>query len=57
MVDDCQDYGETSKVDLWFIGHRLHSLVYAERGDALRVISLRKANKREVKAYAESLGA
>ncbi len=38
-------------VAIGFIGERLHVLVYTFRGDALRVISLRKANQREVSKY------
>jgi uncharacterized DUF497 family protein len=30
---------------------RLHVLVYTKRGQALRIISLRRANSREVKRY------
>ena len=30
---------------------RLHVLVYTKRGQALRIISLRRANNREVKRY------
>ena len=34
------------------IGGRLHQLVYTMRGDATRIISLRKANSREERYYA-----
>jgi len=34
-----------------YIDERLHVLVFCMRADAVRVISLRKANSREVKAY------
>lgn len=33
------------------IGDRLHVMVFCLRGDAVRVISLRKTNQREVKHY------
>ena len=36
-----------------FIGNALHVLVFAERGERLRIISLRKASAREKKNYAE----
>ena len=49
--DDRQDYGESRFVAVGYIGHRLHVLAFTERGDKVRVISLRKANKREVKRY------
>ena len=37
-----------------YIGNRLHVAVYAMRGMRRRVISLRKANAREVRRYAEA---
>ncbi len=33
------------------IGDRLHTLVFTPREDVVHVISLRRANKREVKRY------
>lgn len=46
--------GELRHFALGFINGRLYALVYTLRGDVLRVISLRKANKREVKYYEQS---
>lgn len=43
--------GEQRYLALGHIGARLYALVYTLRGDAVRVISLRKANKREVRRY------
>lgn len=37
-----------------YIGDRLHVMVYCLRADAVRVISLRKANSREVSDYAKT---
>lgn len=37
-----------------FIGSRLHVAVYAMRGTRRRIISLRKANAREVRKHAEA---
>ena len=37
-----------------YIGHRLHVLVFTERRDRIRVISLRKANEKEIEAYAQA---
>ncbi|WP_218567114.1 MULTISPECIES: BrnT family toxin [unclassified Pseudomonas] len=34
-----------------YIGDRLHVVVFTPRGDAVHVISFRKANKREVKNH------
>lgn len=37
-----------------YIGDRLHVMVFCLRADAVRVISLRKANKREEVSYAKT---
>ena len=37
-----------------YIGDRLHVVVFCLRTEVVRVISLRKANPREVKSYAET---
>lgn len=37
-----------------YIGDRLHVMVFCFRANAVRVISLRKANKREEKSYAKT---
>ena len=50
-IDTRNDYGEERFIALGTIGERLFSLVFTVRGDALRIISLRKANKREVNSY------
>lgn len=42
------DYGEARMQALGKIGDRYHVLVYAWRDDRIRVISLRKANRREI---------
>jgi uncharacterized DUF497 family protein len=51
-ANDRRDYGETRYQALGIIGGRVHMLVFTMRGDKRRVISLRKANKRELRAYA-----
>ena len=52
IAEDCRrDYGEPRFSAIGYIGERLHVLVFTPRGDAMRVISLRKANLREVKRY------
>lgn len=53
-IDDRRDYGETRYCALGYIDHRLHHIAFTVREDTIRVISLRKANKREVKKYAET---
>jgi uncharacterized DUF497 family protein len=49
-----QAYGEIRMVGFAYIGRRLFCVVYTDRSDGRRIISLRKANNREVKRYAEA---
>ena len=49
--DDRKDYGERRFRVLGFIGDRLYAVVFTPRASKVHVISLRKANKREVKYY------
>lgn len=37
-----------------YIGNRVHVRVFCLRGDAVRIISLRKANRREELSYAKA---
>jgi hypothetical protein len=46
-----QHYGERRFQALGLIGDRLHMMVFTPRANKAHVISLRKANKREVKRY------
>jgi len=50
-VDDRHDYGETRYRGFGFLDGRLHALVFVETGTGIRVVSFRKANKREVQRY------
>jgi uncharacterized DUF497 family protein len=53
-VDDTRkDYGERRLRVLGYIGRLLHAAVITPRGDKIRVISLRRANRREERAYAK----
>lgn len=56
MVDEDtrKDYGERRFRVLGFIGERLYAVVFTPRGGKLHVISLRKANSREVKHHAKT---
>ena len=49
-----RDYGEDRIAGLGYIGDRLFYVVFVARGEERRIISLRKANQREVKRYAET---
>ena len=51
-VDSRQRYGETRFMATGLIGTRLFILIFTLRESAVRIISLRKANPREVKRYA-----
>ena len=53
ITDDRRIYGETRYVALGRIEERLHVCVYTERAGRMRIISLRKANRREEKLYEE----
>jgi uncharacterized DUF497 family protein len=50
-VDSRRNYGEPRMVATSTINGRLHILVFTQRGYTVRVISLRKANGREVIEY------
>jgi len=53
--DKRTDYGESRFISIAPISRRLFVLVWTPRGEAVRVISLRKANKREVRLYDNNL--
>lgn len=53
-LDDREDYGEDRYTALGFIENRLYCVVYVDRDEKRRIISLRKANSREVKDYVEA---
>ena len=46
-----QDYGEVRMRALGLLGRRVHALVFADTALGIRVVSFRKANKREVVTY------
>lgn len=50
-VDDRKEYGEVRYIAYGRVGARLHALVFTPTADGIRVISFRKANKREVARY------
>lgn len=52
-ADDRFNYSEERWVALGLIDNRLHVLTYTIRGENIRLISLRKANKRESEYYEE----
>ena len=48
-----EDYGERRLRVFGFIDGLLHAAVVTPRGEKIRVISLRRANRREERAYAK----
>lgn len=52
-VDAREGYGETREIAVAPIHGRLHVMVFTLRGARIRIISLRKANSREVAAYGQ----
>ena len=50
-IDKRKDYGEIRRRAIGYLGNRLHALFFTETENGIRVISFRKANKREVANY------
>jgi uncharacterized DUF497 family protein len=50
-IDTRKDYGEIRMRALGYVGNRLHALCYKDVEGGIRVISFRKANRREQKQY------
>jgi uncharacterized DUF497 family protein len=54
-ADDRRDYGEPRFISAGKLGERIVVMVWTPRGKARRVISMRKANAREIKKLAPQL--
>ena len=54
-VDDRLDYKETRMVALAPKTGILYCVAFVDRGETRRIISLRRANRREVKHYVENI--
>jgi uncharacterized DUF497 family protein len=52
--DTRHNYGESRQIGYAYIGLRLHCVIYTDREESRRIISLRKANKREINHYAKA---
>ena len=50
--DERFDYGEERIITMGHVNNRLHVVVYTQTNDTIRIISARKANRREQKRYA-----
>jgi hypothetical protein len=55
VQDDRKDYGERRYITIGHLKSRMVVLVWTPRGEARRIISLRKANGKEQKAYSPRL--
>ena len=53
-VDTRADYKEVREVGFGIINERLYCIVLTQRGNSMHIISIRKANKREVKSYEQT---
>ncbi len=53
--DTRRDYGEVRMIGYAPIDARVYAVVFTDRGKVRRIISLRRANSREVRNYAEQL--
>ncbi len=49
--DTRKDYGEKRYYALGFLHGRLHAAIFTPRPEGIRMISLRKANEKEVQCY------
>lgn len=52
--DTRKDYGEPRMAAIGYIGLRLYYVAFVDRDNVRRIISLRKANQREINRYAET---
>jgi uncharacterized DUF497 family protein len=57
FVDDRFDYGEERYVGLGLLAGRVVVIAHSMPGGATRIISMRKANRREQEIYKKRLGA
>jgi len=53
-VDERFEYGETRMIALAPRANILYCVAFVDRGEVRRIISLRRANRREVKHYVEN---
>ena len=51
VVDDRHDYGEVREVADGLIGDELYHMVFTRREGRIRIISLRRANRKEMRRW------
>ncbi len=54
-ADTRLNYGEVRLAAIGLIGNRFHVLIYTVERRAVRVISLRSANRKEIRAYVDEI--
>jgi len=54
-IDDRSQYGETRMIALAPNTQILYCVAFVDRGEVRRIISLRRANRREVRRYVQAL--
>ena len=54
-IDERKDYGESRMIALAPSTGTLYYVAFVDRDDIRRIISLRRANRREVKHYVQSI--
>ena len=50
-IDDAMDYGEERTLAIGMIGVRVYALLFTERAEDIRVISLRQATRMEIRKF------
>ena len=55
-ADSRKEYGERRLITVGYLDGRLVVVIWTSRGRARRIISMRKANEREIAKYWQSLG-
>ncbi len=53
--DTRKDYGEKRMIAVGYLKKRMVIIVYVDRGESRQIISMRKANAREIKRYQDQL--
>ncbi|QUD89209.1 BrnT family toxin [Phenylobacterium montanum] len=56
IEDDRQNYGETRWITVGRLGRAMVAIVWTPRGEARRIISMRKCNAKERKRFKVRLG-
>ncbi|RJG14553.1 BrnT family toxin [Massilia cavernae] len=56
LDDDRRDYGEPRRMTVGLLDDRVIVVVWTPRGGTRRIISMRKANEREIAEFERALG-